>query len=135
MRTIIEPFRIKTVEPIRMTTRDERERLIAAASYNLFGLKSDDVIIDLRRGSPTRARWEAVELSAENRRLLYIPAGFAHGFQTQEDATEVAYQMSATYHAESARGVRWNDPAFGIRWPLAVTEISARDRGHPDFVP
>jgi dTDP-4-dehydrorhamnose 3,5-epimerase len=92
-----------------------------------------DVILDLRPSSPTFKHWLAVELSAENRRMLYIPEGFAHGFQTLIDSTEVFYQMSEFYHPESARGVRWDDPAFGIEWPLAERTISSRDLGYPDF--
>ena len=93
-----------------------------------------DVIIDLREGSPTFRQWEAVELMEDNRRMLYVPKGFAHGFQTLADNTEVIYQMSEFYHPESARGVRWNDPAFGIRWPDADRAIlSERDREWPDY--
>ncbi|HEX8394658.1 MAG TPA: dTDP-4-dehydrorhamnose 3,5-epimerase [Longimicrobium sp.] len=95
-----------------------------------------DVVIDLRPGSPTHGRWTAVELSAQNRRALYVPEGFAHGFQTLVDATEVFYQISTAYHAASSRGVRWDDPAFGIRWPAAEARvISARDRAYPDYTP
>jgi dTDP-4-dehydrorhamnose 3,5-epimerase len=94
-----------------------------------------DAIIDLRPDSPTYRQWVAVELTAENRRQLYIPAGFAHGFQTLADGTEVFYQMSEVYHPESARGVRWNDPALGIPWPLEVTVISDRDRAYPLLPP
>jgi dTDP-4-dehydrorhamnose 3,5-epimerase len=90
-----------------------------------------DVIIDLRENSPTRLRWAGVELSARNRLMVYVPEGFAHGFQTLEDNTEVFYQVSAYYHHESARGVRWDDPAFGINWPLEISVISERDRSHP----
>jgi dTDP-4-dehydrorhamnose 3,5-epimerase len=89
-----------------------------------------DVVVDLRPDSPTRYRWSAVELTAENRRMLYVPEGFAHGYQTLEDATEVFYQVSETYHPESARGLRWDDPRLDITWPLPVTRISARDAGH-----
>jgi dTDP-4-dehydrorhamnose 3,5-epimerase len=92
-----------------------------------------DVIIDLRKDSPTYLRHFAEVLSAENRSMFYIPEGFAHGFITLEDRTEVFYQMSAFYNAESAKGVRWNDPAFGIRWPSEVRVISERDRNYPDF--
>jgi dTDP-4-dehydrorhamnose 3,5-epimerase len=92
-----------------------------------------DVIIDLRSDSLTFKHWVAVELSAENHRMLYIPEGFAHGFQTLEDNTEVAYQMSEFYHPESARGVRWDDPAFGFRWPLRPVAISDKDRKYTDF--
>jgi dTDP-4-dehydrorhamnose 3,5-epimerase len=94
-----------------------------------------DVIVDLRAGSATLKQWFAVELSAENRRMLYIPEGLAHGFLTLADATEVFYQMSEFYSPECARGVRWNDLAFGIRWPFEASIISERDRTYPDFVP
>lgn len=92
-----------------------------------------DVIIDLRPGSPTSGRWVAAELTETNRRMLYVPQGFAHGFQTLEDDTEVAYQVSEFYHPEAARCVRWDDPAFRISWPLEVTVIAPRDRDCPDF--
>jgi len=93
-----------------------------------------DVIIDLRPASATFKRHFAVELSAENHRMLYIPESFAHGFQTLEDDTEVFYQMAQRYSAEHARGVRWNDPAFGIEWPKGERIIIERDRNYPDFV-
>lgn len=93
-----------------------------------------DVAVDLRPNSPTFKRWIAVELSLENRKLLFLPQGLAHGFQTLVDDTEVFYQMSAPYHPESARGVRWNDSAFAITWPAAERRIiSERDRSFPDF--
>jgi dTDP-4-dehydrorhamnose 3,5-epimerase len=92
-----------------------------------------DVIVDLRPDSPTRARWVATELSAENRRMIYIPEGVAHGFQTLEDDTELFYQMSDFHAPEHARGVRWDDPAFQIRWPLGGRVISPRDRSYPDY--
>jgi len=92
-----------------------------------------DVIIDLRPESATFKQWAAVELSAANYRELYIPAGFAHGFQTLVNNTEVLYQMLTPYVAESARGVRWNDPAFGIDWPAAERIIIGRDQTYPDF--
>jgi dTDP-4-dehydrorhamnose 3,5-epimerase len=91
-----------------------------------------DVAVDLRDGSATRHQWVGVELSADNRRALFIPTGFAHGFLTLEDQSEVFYQMGETYDAALARGVRWNDPAFHIEWPIAVTLISARDAGYSD---
>ncbi len=93
-----------------------------------------DVILDLRPQSPTFRKWFAVELSADNRRMLYVPAGFAHGFQSLTDNTEVFYQISTPYHPESARGVRWDDPAFGIEWPATERIISDKDRHYPDFV-
>ena len=93
-----------------------------------------DVIIDLRSNSPTFSEWLAVELTADNRRMLYIPEGFAHGFQTLVDNTEVFYQMSEFYHPECARGVRWNDAAFGIVWPMMTgLIISEKDQQYPDF--
>lgn len=92
-----------------------------------------DVIIDLRPASPTFKRWIGVELSAENRRALYVPEGFAHGFQTLEDHCDVLYQVSA-FHAPGAEGgVRYNDPAFAIQWPLPVSIISDKDNRWPDF--
>jgi dTDP-4-dehydrorhamnose 3,5-epimerase len=93
-----------------------------------------DVIIDLRPSSPSFKQHFAVELSAENRRMLYVPEQFAHGLQTLEDNTEVLYQMSQFYSAEHARGVRWDDPAFGIAWPANKRTIIERDRSYPDFV-
>lgn len=93
-----------------------------------------DVIIDLRPASSTFRKWIAVELNADNRRMLYVPAGMAHGFQTLADDTEVFYQISTPYHPPSARGVRWDDPAFGIEWPTAVRTISDKDRHYPDFI-
>lgn len=87
-----------------------------------------DVILDLRSDSPTFKQWIAVELTAENRTMVYIPEGFAHGFQTLEDSTEVFYQMSEFYHPECARGVRWDDPAFGITWPAPNPIVNDRDR-------
>ncbi|HET9986326.1 MAG TPA: dTDP-4-dehydrorhamnose 3,5-epimerase [Longimicrobiales bacterium] len=92
-----------------------------------------DAIIDLRPGSPTFGRHFAVELGAEDRRALYVPRGFAHGFQALEDATEVHYQISEFHSPEHARGVRWNDPAFGIRWPIPDPVILDRDAAYPDF--
>jgi dTDP-4-dehydrorhamnose 3,5-epimerase len=92
-----------------------------------------DVIIDLRQDSPTFTQWLGVELSAENRRMLYIPEGFAHGFQTLEDNTEIFYQISEFYAPECARGIRWNDPTFAIEWPDGEPIISERDRSYPDF--
>lgn len=94
-----------------------------------------DVALDLRPESPTRYQWVAVELSAENRVTFFIPAGFAHGFQTLTDNTEVFYQMSETYHSEAGRGVRWDDPSFGIEWPSRPTIISTRDQQYPDIIP
>lgn len=93
-----------------------------------------DVLIDMRPDSPTYMKWEAYELTAENRRQLYVPTGIAHGFQTLVPDTEVAYLISAFYAPEAAAGIRHDDPAFGIVWPLPVADISAKDLGWPDFV-
>jgi dTDP-4-dehydrorhamnose 3,5-epimerase len=93
-----------------------------------------DVIIDLRPESATFKQWVAVELNSENRRMIYIPESFAHGFQTLEDDTELEYQMSGFFAPECARGVRWDDPAFAIVWPEVSSRIvSTRDRTYPDF--
>lgn len=94
-----------------------------------------DVAVDLRTDSPTFKQWVAVELSAQNRLMFYIPEGFAHGFQTLEDDTELLYQMSRSYAPESARGVRWNDSAFGIDWPPVLERtIIERDLEYADFL-
>ena len=90
-----------------------------------------DVIVDLREGSPTRLRWHAQELSADNRLAFYVPEGFAHGFQTLADDSEVLYQMSESYHPDLSRGIRWDDPTIGILWPLADPILSERDRSYP----
>lgn len=92
-----------------------------------------DVIVDLRPRSPTFLRWEAFELTAADHRAIYIPKGLAHGFQALTDDTEVAYQISAFHVPEAAAGFRYDDPAFGVRWPLPVTMISERDLSWPAF--
>lgn len=92
-----------------------------------------DVIIDLRPTSPTFRQWFGVELSAENHRLIYIPRNCAHGFLTLQDNSAVYYQSSGRFVSGSARGVRWDDPAFGIEWPAAPSVILERDRQYPDF--
>lgn len=92
-----------------------------------------DVIVDLRPGSASFKRHAAVELDAERRASLYVPAGVAHGFQTLTDDSEVFYQMSEFYDPESSRGVRWNDPSFRISWPREITVISERDLAFPDW--
>jgi dTDP-4-dehydrorhamnose 3,5-epimerase len=92
-----------------------------------------DVVIDLRPGSRTLKSWISAVLTAENRTMIYVPEGCAHGFLTLEDQTEVFYQMTEFYNAEAARGVRWNDPAFQIAWPEKVEVISERDRTYPNF--
>lgn len=92
-----------------------------------------DVILDLRPDSRTFKDWIAVKLTADKRNMVYVAEGCAHGFLTLEEESEVTYQMSEFYNAESARGVRWNDPAFQIQWPGRVEVISERDRTYPDF--
>ncbi len=92
-----------------------------------------DVILDLRPDSASFKRHAAVELDAESRAALYIPAGVAHGFQTMTNSAEVFYQMSEFYDPTAARGVRWDDPAFAISWPREITAISKRDLAFPDF--
>jgi dTDP-4-dehydrorhamnose 3,5-epimerase len=93
-----------------------------------------DVVVDLRPESPTYCAWYGAELSAANGRMLFVPTGVAHGFQTLENDSEVLYQMSEAYSAEHARGVRWDDPAFGIEWPETdARTMSDRDRDYADF--
>lgn len=93
-----------------------------------------DVIIDMRPDSLTYCKWMAVELTSENRKMVYVPEGFAHGFQTLEANTEVFYQMNEFYAREYAKGVRWNDPAFSIKWPIKTAVISEKDKTYPSFI-
>ncbi len=92
-----------------------------------------DVIIDLRPASPTYRAWAGFDLSAENHRTLYVPEGFAHGYLTLADDTVVFYQVSEFYNPGHERGIRWNDPAFAIHWPLTPRIVSPKDASHPDF--
>jgi dTDP-4-dehydrorhamnose 3,5-epimerase len=92
-----------------------------------------DVIVDLRSDSPTYCKWIGVELTADNYRMIYIPEGFAHGYQTIEPNSEVFYLVSQFYSSASERGVRWNDKAFNISWPLANPILSIKDQSYPDF--
>ncbi|MCL6482384.1 MAG: dTDP-4-dehydrorhamnose 3,5-epimerase [Firmicutes bacterium] len=109
----------------------EEVKLVRCIRGSIF-----DVIIDLRPDSPTYLQWVGVELTATNRQMLYVPRGFAHGFQTLEDDTEVFYHVSEFYHPEAERGVRWNDPQFGIQWPAVEKRIlSPKDQNWPDYVP
>jgi dTDP-4-dehydrorhamnose 3,5-epimerase len=110
------------------TATYEEAKLVRCTSGSIY-----DAIIDLRPQSPTFRQYIGLVLTARNHKMLYVPEGFAHGFLTLEDNTEVFYQMSEFYSPEHARGVRWNDPAFGIEWPLAPTAMSDRDRSCPDF--
>ena len=107
---------------------NEEAKLVRCTSGAIY-----DVIVDLRSDSKTFKQWISVELTSENRKMIYIPEGFAHGFLTLEDNTEVFYQMSEFYAPESARGVRWNDSAFSISWPIDVKVISDKDKNYPDF--
>ena len=90
-----------------------------------------DVALDLRPDSGTFGRWQAFELNAANRHMVYVPEGVAHGFQTLADGSEVFYQISEPHYPECARGVRWDDPAFNIAWPLPVSVLSEKDRSYP----
>ncbi|HKV35400.1 MAG TPA: dTDP-4-dehydrorhamnose 3,5-epimerase [Pyrinomonadaceae bacterium] len=111
------------------TAPNEQAKLVRCTRGAIF-----DVLIDLRDGSPTYKQWFAQELTAQNRLMLYIPEGCAHGFQTLEDETEVFYHLSHGYAPVSERGVRWNDPAFAIEWPVTDGVImNDRDRNYPDF--
>jgi dTDP-4-dehydrorhamnose 3,5-epimerase len=92
-----------------------------------------DVVVDLRPNSATYRQWLGIELRAGVERLLFVPEGFAHGYLTLADDTEALYLISTPYSAEAARGVRWDDPAFGIEWPSEPAVISERDRSWPDF--
>jgi dTDP-4-dehydrorhamnose 3,5-epimerase len=94
-----------------------------------------DAIIDLRPDSPTFGQWFGAELSAQNRRMMYVPRGFAHAVLTLADDTELLYLVSDFYDPAQERGVRWNDPRFAIEWPVTPTEISDKDRTWPDFDP
>lgn len=104
----------------------DEEKLVRCTAGAIF-----DVIVDIRGESPTHRRWFGAELTAANRRALYVPKGFAHGFITLADDTEVFYMISVPYVAGSAQGLRWNDPALGIRWPMEPTAISGRDAQYP----
>ena len=108
----------------------EEAKLVRCTAGAIF-----DVVVDLRPESGSFRGWFGEELSAENRRALYVPEGCAHGFLTLADDSEVHYQISQFYAPEAARGVRWDDPAFGITWPGEVLVINDRDRTYPDFRP
>lgn len=111
-------------------TPHEEAKLVRCVRGSIF-----DVAVDLRRHSPTFLRWFGVELNQDNRRALYVPRGFAHGFQTLSDASEVLYMMGEKYRAEAAAGVRWNDPVFDIRWPVEAAVLSPKDQSYADFSP
>ena len=92
-----------------------------------------DVVVDIEPESPTFMQWLSIELTADNYKMLYVPEGVAHGFLTLEDNTEIFYQMSECYAPEHARGFRWNDAAFAIKWPEEIQVISERDQNYADF--
>lgn len=106
----------------------EESKLVRCVSGAIY-----DVIIDLRENSESFMNWIGVMLTAKNRKALYVPEGCAHGFQTIEENSEVFYQMSQSYHSEYAKGIRWDDVMFDIKWPLPVTNISDRDRGFESY--
>ena len=108
----------------------EEGKLVRCTSGAIY-----DVIIDLRRDSPTYCQWTQVELSRNNGRALYVPPGFAHGFQTLTDETDVSYQMTEFFVPGASAGVRWNDPAFGIDWPFGDPILSDKDANYPDYRP
>lgn len=105
-------------------------KIVTCMSGALF-----DVVLDLRRQSASYAEWFGAELSSANRRMMYVPAGCAHGFLTLADNTDVLYLMSASHAPNLERGIRWNDPHFRIRWPHEPSVISARDREFADYAP
>jgi len=122
---------LHTLRGMHYNTASHREsklvRCVAGAVY--------DVIVDLRADSPTRLAWMGVELTAENGRALFVPKGFAHGFLTLAENSDVFYHMGESYVADAARGLRWNDPQIGIRWPAPPSALSLRDSQYADFDP
>lgn len=104
----------------------EEHKLVRCTAGAIF-----DVIVDIRRSSPTYLRWCGEELTADNRRALFIPPGFAHGFVSLADNTEVYYMISVAHALEFSRGLRWDDAAFAIKWPMSPTVVSARDAAYP----
>jgi dTDP-4-dehydrorhamnose 3,5-epimerase len=135
-RSFVQVNNSLTVE--RGTLRGMHYQLPPAAEVKLVRCVSGslvDVALDLRPESPTFKSWFATELSAENREMLYIPEGCAHGFLTLEPDTETVYFNTAPYSPEHERGVRWNDPEFGIEWPFEPSVLSDKDRGQRDFDP
>jgi dTDP-4-dehydrorhamnose 3,5-epimerase len=106
----------------------QEAKLVRCSSGSIY-----DVILDLRPESATFKQWFGVELSAANHRMLYVPEGFAHGFQALEDNSAVFYQITEAYRPEYARGVRWNDPQFQIRWPISQPILSPKDAAFPDY--
>jgi dTDP-4-dehydrorhamnose 3,5-epimerase len=124
-------YRVGTLRGMHYQGKPHEEaKLVRCTAGAIF-----DVLLDLRPASPTYLRWFAAELTADNRKSLYVPKGVAHGFQTLVDNTEVFYQISEPYYPDLACGVRWDDSAFGIRWPLPDPILSPRDRSYPDYQP
>ena len=110
------------------TAPHEEAKLVRCTMGTIY-----DVIIDIRIKSKTYLQWFACELTSENRKMLYVPEGFVHGFQTLEDNCEVFYQMTEFYHPDCSKGIRWDDPTFDIKWPGETKIISARDQSYPEF--
>jgi dTDP-4-dehydrorhamnose 3,5-epimerase len=119
-----------TLRGIHYQTKPHEEAKLVACTMGAMY----DVILDLRPASPSFTQWIAVELTETNRRMFYVPEGCAHGFLTLADHTQVFYHMSEFYTPACARGVRWNDPAFGITWPARVQVISEQDQHYPNFL-
>jgi dTDP-4-dehydrorhamnose 3,5-epimerase len=107
----------------------EENKIVSSLTGSIW-----DVIVDLRRASPTYRRWFGATLTGEGLEALFVPAGCAHGFITLADETRVHYEISEFHHPESARGVRYDDPAFGIEWPIEPVIMAARDRAYPSYV-
>lgn len=106
----------------------EEDKLVRCTKGSIF-----DVIIDLRKDSPTYKKWFGIELSAENRKSLFVPKGFAHGYMTLEDNSEVTYLVTQFYTPDADSGIKFNDPAFSIEWPITPVLVSERDLNHPEF--
>jgi dTDP-4-dehydrorhamnose 3,5-epimerase len=120
---------VRTLRGMHYNVAAHREaKLVRCVSGAIY-----DVIVDLRADSPTRFAWMGVDLTAENGRALFVPKGFAHGFLTLAENSDVFYHMGESYVADAARGLRWNDPRIGIRWPAQPAFLSARDAQYADF--
>lgn len=118
-----------TLRGMHYQTAPYREAKLIRCTYGAIY----DVMIDLRAESPTYKKWTGIKVTATHRQMLYVPEGFAHGFETLADHTEIFYQVSTPYSPQAERGIRWNDPAFGIQWPILVSVISKKDEQHPLF--
>ena len=127
-----------SLSPIQGTLRGMHYQLAPHAETKLIRCIRGafwDVVLDLRPDSPTFGQWYGADLTAENRRMMYVPKGCAHGFITSTEDAEAFYLVDAFYSPQAERGVRWNDPKFAIRWPAAPVVLSDKDRNHPDFNP